>query len=197
MSLSRTEAEALYRVFNRFALEDQRMYYKATILKCRTAAKQVNQLRALFSLLTGLSSALAGLLVATTTADNAGMGAVVVGLLVVAIVAPVIGTAFGTLSDLYQWDRLTTVYESALQNIEVADALSPDAEEDTENYTAALQAFTEGTLAVMRDESAQWGQLIRPPRQIEEFLEAQQKRLENGTDGSRSGTPPPPQGGAG
>ncbi|MBX3085373.1 MAG: hypothetical protein KF716_27310 [Anaerolineae bacterium] len=208
-TLTRDESEALYRLFNRFALEDQRNYYRTIIAKSRTAARQVNQLRAVFALLTGLSSALAGLIVATDAgAGNPATATIVVTLLVIAIVTPIIGSAFGTLGDLYQWDRLTTVYEGALQNIEVADALSPDSEDDDKNYTAALRAFAEGTLSVMRDESAQWGQLIRPPRQIEEFLQAEaRKAMATGADfglssadsGTTPPTPPktPPAGGVG
>ena len=203
---TRKEAEALYVMFNQFALEDQRTYYSTTIARCRTAARQVNQMRATFALLTGLSSALAGLLVATnSTADpSSSVAWMVVVLLVVAIVAPIVGSAFGTLGDLYQWDRLTSVYEGALQNIEVADALSPDSEDDDEKYNAALQAFAEGTLSVMRDETAQWGQLIRPPRQIEEFLQTESRKAKaagvdfGASDVNDTPKPPtPPQGGVG
>jgi hypothetical protein len=172
---TRKQAEALYLLFNEFALEDQRRYYRAAITKARSAAKQVNILRATFALLTGLASAMAGLLVATNVTNPAAQ-TLTVFLVVIAIVAPVIGSAFGTLGDLYQWDRLVTVYDGALKNIEVADALSPDPEESDVRYLAALQAFAEGTLSVMRDESAQWGQLIRPPRQIQEFLAEAEKR---------------------
>ena len=205
-TLTRSESEALYRLFNRFALEDQRSYYRSTISKARTAARQVNQLRAVFALLTGLSSALAGLIVATNSgADNPTTAAIVVALLIVAVVAPIVGSTFGTLGDLYQWDRLVTVYEGALQNIEVADALSPDSEDTDGDYNAALRAFAEGTLSVMRDESAQWGQLIRPPRQIEEFLQAEARKASAAgaslglppIDTGKPPTPPPPTGGVG
>jgi hypothetical protein len=175
--LTRKEMIALYRLFNTFSLEDQRLYYQKAINKHRAAAKQVNQLRATFALLTGLSSALAALIVALSDPTmGSGLHSIVVVLIVIAIIAPVIGGALGTLMDLYQWERLVSVYEVALQNIEVADALSPDDMDPDDKYHLAYTAFAEGTLSVMRDESAQWGQLIRPPRQIEEFL-AQQARI--------------------
>jgi hypothetical protein len=82
------------------------------------------------------------------------------------------------LADLYQWDRLVTVYSAALENIEVADARSPDPEMDDLSYRAALNAYMDGTLSVMRDESAQWGQLIRTPAQIEKFLQDQVAKAE-------------------
>jgi hypothetical protein len=92
-------------------------------------------------------------------------------LTVLAIIAPVIGAGFTTLADLYQWDRLVTIYDAALENITVADAQSPLDEMDDITYRAALRAYAEGTLSVMRDETAQWGQLIKTPPQLDEFLD--------------------------
>jgi len=54
--------ELLYSMFNEFTLADQRNYYKATLQKYRDSAQQVNMIRAVFSLLTGLASAAAGFL---------------------------------------------------------------------------------------------------------------------------------------
>jgi hypothetical protein len=71
------------------------------------------------------------------------------------VVAPAIGAAFTTLADLFQWDRLVDVYNAARDNINVADALSPDAEMPDDVYKIALQAFAQGTLSVMTDEQAQ------------------------------------------
>lgn len=188
-SLTRKEAEALYTIFQKFALDDQKSYYRNSIEKARAAGRQVNQLRATFSLLAGFASALAALLVGVYGAGSstcnlaptscAVLSPIVIGLLITTVIAPVIGGALGTLMDLFQWDRLSKVYEGALQNIEVADALSPDREDPDDKYMGSLSAYAEGTLSVMRDESAQWGQLIRPPRQLEEFLAEQERRIEN------------------
>ncbi|HLY26365.1 MAG TPA: hypothetical protein VKQ72_08495, partial [Aggregatilineales bacterium] len=93
-----------------------------------------------------------------------------------AVVAPALGGAFGTLADLFQWDRLITIYKTAEENVIVAEALAPDIAMPDGEYWAALQAFTEGTLTVMRDETAQWGQLIRDPEQIRNFIEQARKR---------------------
>src|SRR5262245_39135251 len=181
--LERKQMEALYDLFKDAALEDQRRYYKRTVNRHRKAAAQVNRLRALFALLTGLSSALAGLIVAYGVAGGAlescnasalstiASGAPVVEatqtpeeeaaiasgtgtpqpscaalntlvplLLVIAVVAPALGAAFTTLADLYQWDRLITVYDVALENLEVADAQSPVSSMDDLVYRAALRA---------------------------------------------------------
>jgi hypothetical protein len=188
--------EALYNIFDTFALEDQRNYYRSVVSKYRKSASQVNVLRAAFSFLTGFASALAGLLVLTyiptagacTPGDSRceTIGIVVFVLLIIAIVAPVVGGAFSNLADLYQWDRLVTVYSTALENVEVADAISPDPEMDDMKYRASLNAYATGTLQVMRDESSQWGQLIRTPPQVEEFLKLEQERADR-----ISGTKPP------
>src|SRR5687768_254089 len=64
-TLSRRKLEALTRMFNRFALSDQRDYYSATLRRNRAAAAQVNGIRATFALFAGLASVLAGFMVAT------------------------------------------------------------------------------------------------------------------------------------
>jgi hypothetical protein len=205
--LNRKEMEALYKMFDQFALEDQRRFYDSAVSKYRKSAMQVNTYRALFSLLTGLASALAGVLVAT--AIPAGgcapgdawcsiLSYLVILLLILSVVAPAIGGAFGTLADLYQWDRLVTVYSNALENIEVADARSPDPEMEDMKYRAALIAYADGTLSVMRDESAQWGQLIRTPPQLEKFLEAEEEKAAKASGqplefGAQVATTPSPQ----
>jgi hypothetical protein len=182
--------EAQYQLFEYFALKDQRDYYRYKVKQNRLAAAQVNRIRAFFAFLAGMASALVGLIVATSftsgpmcatatpTPENGctALNWFVSGLLIVAVIAPAIGAAFTTLADLYQWDRLITIYDSALENIEVADALSPDAQMEQDDYELALRAYAQGTLSVMNDESAQWGQLIRTPQPLEKFIEeAKQK----------------------
>jgi PHP family Zn ribbon phosphoesterase len=91
-------------------------------------------------------------------------------------VAPAIGAAFTTLADLFQWDRQTQIYDTALENLEVADAQSPLASMNDIEYQAALNAFSEGTLTVMRDETTQWGQLIRTPESLQKYIDAAVRR---------------------
>lgn len=221
--LNREEMHALYEVFRVSALEDQRSYYRYRVQRNRNAARQVNVYRALFSLLTGLSSALAGLLIATAAAqgtlqdcdlnrlaaiaevqqampdteitiaegaEDANCGLVNVAvplLLIVAVMAPAIGAAFTTLGDLYQWDRLTDIYDAAAENLEVADAQSPLPEMEDDVYWASLLAYAEGTLSVMRDETAQWGQLIKTPEQLQKYVDA---ALERGVPNNGGDNPP-------
>src|SRR5579859_3435621 len=172
----RKQMEVQYTLFNRFMLQDQRSYYKSALHRYDTAGSQISQMRAIFSLLTGLASAAAGLIVSTSKPLSDSTIAVVSLLLIVAVVAPALGGAFGTLADLFQWDRLITIYKTAEENVIVAEALAPDIAMPDGEYWAALQAFTEGTLTVMRDETAQWGQLIRDPEQIRNFIEQARKR---------------------
>jgi hypothetical protein len=107
---------------------------------------------------------------ASAQAGGCSASGILIGLLIVAVVAPAMGGAFSTLSDLYQWDRLINVYDSALENLEVADAASPLEEMEPEVYGQSLRAYVAGTLSVMRDETAQWGQLIRTPSQLQQFM---------------------------
>lgn len=184
--------EARYRLFDRFALTDQRNYYARTIKKHKVALSQVNVLRATFALITAIASALAGLLIATYftdgrpcfdgTAEGISCGGIqfFISLLVVLSVAmPVLGGFFTSLADLYQWDRLISIYDAAVENLEVADSRSPLPDMNSIEYRASLRAFSEGTLQVMSDETAQWGQSIRTPRSIEEFIEEERKKVEN------------------
>ncbi len=208
----RKQMEALYHIFNNFTLNDQRNYYRATLDRYRKSAAQVNTIRALLSLLTGLASALAGLIVQSifvsgACAPNAfptisgntdycsNIKLAVSLLMVIAVVAPALGGAFGTLADLFQWDRLVTIYDVSLENIEVADASSPDTEMDDMTYWASLRAFTEGTLNVMRDETAQWGQLIRTPEQVEKFIASARADAEKAAQRPSDNTTPPETGG--
>lgn len=224
--------EAIYPVFQHFALEDQRAYYEQSVRKYRKSGEQVNRLRAAFALFAGLASALIALIVAAYLAPgsfaNSGIcaalpqdGAMIqavdaalttaeavrpdycrmleVGiavLTIVAIVAPAVGAALTTLSDLYQWDRLASIYESALENLEVADAQSPLSEMDEIEFKASLRAYAESALSVMRDETAQWGQVAQPPQQVEQFIEEERQKaaLVNGSaddlvPGRRADTP--------
>jgi hypothetical protein len=217
--LNRKELESRYALFDVLALNDQRSYYRSTVEKHRKAARQVNRFRATFAFLTGFAAALAGLLVQSfisagdcsiervaegvNTVDtavtagvaqcNPGLALLVSALSVMAIIFPTLGAFFSSLADLYQWDRLITIYDTALENIELADARSPDDTipvRDVVTYRAALIAYAEGTLSVMSDETAQWGQAIRTPPDIEQFIEEQRVKAAK-YDGSANDANPP------
>ncbi len=197
MPLTRDDLEVRYKMFDHFALDDQRNYYKATLLKNRMATLEVNRLRAFLAFMTGFASAAAALIVALDGGTRSAFAQAVIALLAVAaIVLPAFAALFSTLADLYQWDRLITIYDAALENLEVADAESPDDTiKDDVTYRAALTAYAEGTLSVMNDESAQWGQSIRTPAQLEKFLVDAKRRAEEVSGGSQtdeSSEPPPP-----
>lgn len=181
-TFQRNYDRALYEVFQEFALEDQRSYYNVRMRANREAARGVNLWRAVFSLAAGLSSAALTLVVAINqvdcSADPGGVCGTLALLAIVSVVAPAIAAAFGTLADLYQWDRASSIYEAAAENLVVADAESPDEQMGNDKYRLALQAFSSGTLQVMRDETAQWGSLIRTPQQIEEFIASAREQAE-------------------
>jgi hypothetical protein len=200
--------QAVYVLFQKFALDDQRNYYRLAVKRYRKASSQVNLLRAIFALITGASSALAGLIVAlymtqgtdgTTCVAAAeafcpALRYLVVFLAITAVVAPAVGAAFTTLADLYQWDRLTSIYDSALDNLEVADAQSPFLGMGELKYRAALRAYAEGALDVMKDETAQWGQIAKPPQRLDKFIadEIEKARNAGGAATPLEDTPTPP-----
>ncbi len=204
MPMTREDLEVRYNLFNQFALQDQKKYYKRAMSEHRKAAAQVNRLRAFLSLLTGISAAIAGYVVQTRflgkesctairniPADCGTWEAVVIVLTVMAIVLPTVGALFSTLSDLFQWDKMISIYKSATENLEIADAQSPSpAMPDDVYFRASLRAFVEGTLNVMSDETAQWGQSIRTPAQIENFINEEVEKANRrmtGTTGSLKG----------
>lgn len=183
--LNRQDLEARYRVFEHFALNDQRSFYKSASQRNRKAGQQVNVFRAMFSFLTGVSAAIVGLIVQgyfvpgtqcaldPTSATCTGLQFVAGILTLAAISFPAFGAFFSTLSDLYQWDRLIAIYDTSRENLQVADALSPLDEMPNNIYQTTLEGFAEATLMVMSDETAQWGQSIRTPESIEQFIKRQ------------------------
>lgn len=186
VTFDRADWQARFQLFNKFALNDQRSYYEKTRERFQISALQVNRIRALLGLFTGMCAALAGLIVQIyfvnqdqCNADGTFCGflqALVTFLTILAVVLPAFAALFNTLADLYQWDRQIEVYDSASKTLEVADAQSPLPEETDAEYRAALVAYAEGTLSVMSDETAQWGQSIRTPRQLEAFIEASRQQ---------------------
>ncbi|MBL8152928.1 MAG: hypothetical protein JNM70_01990 [Anaerolineae bacterium] len=203
---NRADLETRYQMFNHFMLNDQRNYYNKTLDRHRTAAQQVNRWRAICALNTGLFAALAGLFVQVFFINNAvcvaptpenagactGLGVLVTILVILSVVMPALGAFFSSLADLYQWDRMITIYDSAVENIEFADAQSPMAEMDDAVYRQSINAFVEGTLLVMSDETAQWGQSIRTPPQVADFVAKMREKasqIGGDADTPKPGTP--------
>ena len=180
--LSREHMKTLCDIFDTFALKDQDLYYHTTVDQYRKAAQQVNMARASFAGLGGIASAL------VLVASQVGWpGEIKVALIMVAIVSPALGVATNALSDLYQWDRLVRVYEQSRDSLVVADAQSPpDKIEDDVEYRGHLDAFVEATLQVMREETSQWGQLIQPPQQTQQFIDRAQARVAGTTSAPAS-----------
>jgi hypothetical protein len=205
-NLNRVELRARYNLFKQFAYDDQRQYYEAAVDHARKSAAQVNRLRAFFALATGFASALAGLLVQvslnsdtncglgkqaqaiTSSAFSASGNCVTIQtlanvLLALAVIAPAFAGALNILSDLYQWDRLTTIYSAALENMEVAYTYTPEDDMPDDEFKFSVESFGKDTLAVMSEETAQWGQSIRTPPTLTDFLRQEaDKATRAGTD---------------
>jgi hypothetical protein len=189
-NLSRDELNARYKLFKHFGGDDQRQFYEASVGHHRKAASQVNQLRALLALATGFASALAGLMVEVSMNPKAGCllgkqeGAVATTftsyclsiqtltnvLLALAVIAPAFAGALNILTDLYQWDRLTSIYSAARENMEVAYADAPDDDMPDDAFRLSIESFGKNTLAVMAEETSQWGQSVRTPQTLDKFL---------------------------
>jgi len=180
MKFSRKEMIARYHLMNQYVLEDQRAYYNRAIEKNRKASKGVNFIRASLTLLAGIAS-----LVAAFLAGNQDWTGLVTVLVIIAVVAPTMGAAFTTLADLYQWERLTSIYETARKSLAIADALSPLDEMPDDIFLASLDAFSESTLRVMKDESAQWGQVIKTPERLQKYVQ----EVQQSTDTNNNDTP--------
>jgi hypothetical protein len=204
--LSRKDLEARYKIFDRFALNDQRKYYTNKTDLFRTARGQVNVIRASMALLTGLATAAAVLLAsqayggdcantsmqsieaaaASSPLAHCGTLRMFTGLLAAAsIILPAIAGFFGALQSLYQWDRFVQIYKDALENLEAADAqlTSRPGDIPDNRFIEAYIAYTEGTLEVMASETSQWGQSIKTPAQIEAFVQRQVTRAQSAQRG--------------
>jgi len=174
MKFSREEMIARYHLMNKYVLDDQRAYYNRAIEKNKKAAKGVNFIRASLTLLAGISS-----LVAAFLAGNTDWAGLITILVIISVIAPAMGAAFTTLADLYQWERLISIYETARKSLAIADALSPIDEMPDDIYQASLDAFSESTLRVMKDESAQWGQVIKTPERLQKYVESVEQNAQS------------------
>jgi hypothetical protein len=177
-----------YEVFDKYALKDQRAYYKSRSAEYRQANRQVTRYRALFSFGTSVVTAMAGLIISLNRGQPLGSGLLVFVsvLAILSIVLPAIGSFFSMLADLYQWEKFSTVFESAIENLEVSDAQlsNPERIVDDEYLKGAYLAYVTSALDVMQSETAQWGQARQSPPEIEAFIEAQrQKELRLNTRG--------------
>jgi hypothetical protein len=169
---NRYRMKVLNAVFEKYALNDQISYYQKKTQRSRQAFSQVNILRAVFAFLGGLASAVVA---ASTSAPEE----VVTAFVAVAIVAPALATAIATYSSVYDWERLTKIYRDALNNVYLADALSPRDEMTDEEYYMYLTAYSDAVLDIMHEETAQFGNMIRSSQQIQDFLDKSRQRAQS------------------
>ncbi len=104
----------------------------------------------------------------------------------VSIICPALGAGFNTLADLFQWSRLAETFEAAGDSMEKVNGQRPVDYEGIDAITlrAMMDRYASTTLAVMQDETNQWGQLIREPEDLEKYKKAAEDRA------SRIANPP-------
>ncbi|MGJ3239780.1 MAG: hypothetical protein ACFE0Q_13805 [Anaerolineae bacterium] len=183
--LNKSDFKIRYELFDKYALKDQEVYYSKSIRRSDRASQQVNFIRAVLALLTGTASALAAAVAQAYIVGECqpeafcnNMESLVIFLVIMSILLPAVGGFFSSLADLYQWERLSTIYDSAKRNLVVADAMSPLDDAEFEQYVTNYNAYVSGTLQVMSDETAQWGQAIHEPEQTTRFIDEARKRAE-------------------
>lgn len=187
---NREELEARYKIFDKFALGDQRNYYIRKTDSFRKARGQVNMIRASMGLATVIATVFAITMAPQAFGDActnvsetvlAGCRQMQVWTSIAAglsIIFPAIGGFFGALQGVYQWDKFVQIYKDAQESLEAADAqlTNRTGDIDDERFIAAYIAYTEGTLEVMASETSQWGQSVKTPAQIEAFVKRQVER---------------------
>lgn len=180
---NKSDFKIRYELFDKYALKDQELYYDKVIRRSDLASSQVNFIRASLALFTGIASAVAAVVAQAYLVGECNpqafcntMEGIVIFAVIISILLPAIGGFFSSLADLYQWERISTIYDSAKRNIKVADAMSPHDEEEYKEYVSSFAAYVNGTLQVMSDETAQWGQSIQEPQKTKTFREQARKR---------------------
>lgn len=181
MAKDHEEIRARYHLFQATVLADQRSYYESAIKKNKRAAEGVNFVTALFTFIAGVTSAMVAVLGSQPNPDTDILSV----LILISIIFPVIGASFSTLADLYQWKRLESIYDNSHRSLEEAIALTPDDEMPREVFKNTFYKYTEGALQVMQDETAQWGQLIKPSETLESFV-ARSEEIANQQSGKSS-----------
>ncbi|MGB7339298.1 MAG: hypothetical protein WBC91_10440 [Phototrophicaceae bacterium] len=180
---NKSDFKIRYELFDKHALKDQSIYYDKVVRRSDLASRQVNFIRASLALFTGIASAIAAVVAQAYLVGECNpqafcntMEGIVIFAVIISILLPAIGGFFSSLADLYQWERISTIYDSAKRNITVADAMSPHDDEEYKDYVASFAAYVNGTLQVMSDETAQWGQSIQEPEKTKMFIDQARKR---------------------
>ena len=175
--MSRKEMEFRLRLFEQYAFQDQQKYYIKKKEQYRKAASQASQCAAVLSFLAALAAAINMLLAALSGNDPAVF---VIAMICVATAAPVLAGMFNALADLYQWDKQAKIYEDSLVSLVQAEGNMPVPQtESPDQFRGRMMAFGESTLAVMDDETNQWGQLTHAPTDVEKFIEKATERAAN------------------
>ncbi|MDZ4768305.1 MAG: SUMF1/EgtB/PvdO family nonheme iron enzyme [Chloroflexota bacterium] len=157
--------EALYAIINHHLLNDARIFFIYNIRRYQTVAVQCSLISATSLLVAGITVSLAGVLhVMNSVCDPNDLCSISPILLVISLTAAGIALLFFVMTLVYQFDRLISIFELSLENLEAADAISPLSNEpDDRAFRVELEQYTEAILRVLEDEAAQYGQPTRSP----------------------------------
>jgi hypothetical protein len=172
----------LIKIFDEFCENDQLQYYKRKHKLYEKAQLEVTGLRAFCALLAGLGSALVFFVSPQLQGNTDGKGVLIMIAIVgvaFSIIGPALAAAFSTVSDLYQWRRFSEVFRDAWKSMERANGEEPvRPSSDALVLRAQLDRYVNTTLAVMEDETKQFGQFLRSPEDIEKFVKQAEERVE-------------------
>jgi hypothetical protein len=139
-------------LYEKHRFEDQRAFYDSRRREFDSARDQVLWLIAVFMVLTAVVAALA----------SANVGGLKALWSILGVAFPALSTALSTYNALYAFERQAKIYGDAANALLRAHADSPDLKPpmDDAAFQEALSAHVEQVEQILRNEQAQWGQLI-------------------------------------
>jgi hypothetical protein len=139
-------------LYQRHRFQDQRTFYDSRRREFEAARDQVLWLTTVFMVLTAAVAALA----------SANVGGFRSLWSILAVAFPALSTALSAYNALYAFERQAKIYGDAANALLRARADSPDLKPpmDDAAFQEALRAHVEQVEQILRNEQAQWGQLI-------------------------------------
>jgi hypothetical protein len=140
--------ETFLELYHKHRYTDQQQFYKQRAEEFDVAHSQAVTVTGVLLVLTAAAAAAAGV----------SDGALKVACGILAVVFPVLSTAFTAYLRLYSFDGQAKLYHDAQKALMQARALQPGLGDA--DYPAALQAYVRQVEDVLRREQGQWGQLV-------------------------------------
>jgi hypothetical protein len=144
--------------YERYRYEDQRTFYRSRIDEFESAHSQAIILTSVFMGCAGVASVLAALDAAQLRMWWA----------LLAVIFPVVATAFAAYDRLYAFEQQTKLYHDAFRALPQAHKHLPFWKEgmSERDFQEAINAYVEEVEAILRSERGQWGQLISQVRPV-------------------------------